>query len=123
MLFGMRLVVLSLAFVASACGGASNAVPMMWTPEWTAKNVEGYVETAAGLPPEEQLGWDLVALGELVRWRECSAPDACSTALRTRPTRDLVALDSIGHAEVDGRQVDVVRLSLAARPRYIVPTR
>ncbi len=124
MLSGMRLVVLALSALAtSACVDSGAPHPVQWAPVWTTKNVEGYVETAIGLPPEQQLGWDLVVAGELVRWRECSAPDACTTLERMRPTRDLVALDTVGHAEINGREVDVVRLSLTARPHYVVPLR
>lgn len=124
MMFGMRLVSLVLVLLAaSGCVDSGGRQPVQFAPAWAAKNVEGYVETAAGLPPEDQLGWDLVIAAEHVHWRECSAPDTCTTVERTRPTQDLVALASVGHAEVDGHQVDVVRLSLAARPRYVVPSR
>jgi hypothetical protein len=120
----VRLVGVFLAALAtSACVDSGALQPAQFSPVWTAKNVEGYVETAAGLRPEQQLGWDLLVAGELVRWRECVAPDTCTTVERTRPTRDLIALDTVGQATIDGREVDVLRLSLTARPRYVVPAR
>jgi hypothetical protein len=58
-------------------------------------------------------GWDLSVAGDAARWRECTAVDACGQAERSRPANDLLAVDRVGQAGVDGREVDVLKLSLA----------
>jgi hypothetical protein len=93
------------------------------TPAWEARNVAGYVKTATGLPPDESLAWHLEVVGDIASWRECSAVDVCTTVERRRPASDLLSFSPVGHATVEGEQVDVVRLSLSPRPAYVVPTR
>lgn len=92
------------------------------TPAFYAKNVKGYGETAAGLRPDQVLGHDLTVVGDVARWHECSSLTECTTVERTRPAADLVGVERIGEATIDGRKTDVVKLSLTARPKYIVPT-
>jgi hypothetical protein len=91
-------------------------------PEWYANNVKGYAETAAGLPPETTLASDFRVAGEVARWRECTAIDACGRLERERPAAEVLAVEHVGHAIVgDAGEVEVVRLSLAPRPKYTVP--
>lgn len=85
------------------------------------KNVKDYAETVAGLPPEVVLGWDLLVVDDVARWRECTAVDACGQIERSRPAKDLLAVARVAHTSVEGRQVDVLKLSLAPRPTYVVP--
>jgi hypothetical protein len=91
------------------------------TPEWEVKNVKRYGETVAGLPPETVLGCDLVVAGDVARWRECAAADSCGQVERSRPARDLLAVEHVGKTSIEDRQVEVLKLSLAARPSYVVP--
>lgn len=92
------------------------------TPAFYAKNVKGYGETAAGLPPDEVLAYDLTVVGETARWRECTSATECTTVERTRPSTELVGVERVGTSRIDGRTIEVVKLSLTARPKYIVPT-
>ena len=91
------------------------------TPEWEAKNVKAYGETVAGLPPDTVLGCDLVVAGEVARWRECAAVDSCGQIERSRPAKDLLAVEHVGQTSIEERQVEVLKLSLTARPGYVVP--
>jgi hypothetical protein len=109
-----------LALAAAACVDPLTTKPVN-TPEWDTKNIEAYGETAAGLPPEKLLGWDLSVVGDVAHWRECTAEDACTTVERTRPTKELLAVEHVGRLTIDGAEVDVLRLSLAAPQKYVVP--
>jgi hypothetical protein len=101
----MLRVAVALFLVAAGCG-----------------NVKGYAETAAGLPPDAVFGWGLAVEGDVVRWRECSAIDTCGQIVRERPKRDVLAIETVGKATAtDGGAVDVLKVSLAPRPKYYVP--
>jgi hypothetical protein len=93
------------------------------SPAWEVKNVAGYAETAAGLPPDVVLGWDLRVAAGVARWRECAAIDDCTDVERERPAGELIAVERVGKRTTDGGDVDVVKLSLAAKPKYVVPVR
>ena len=91
-------------------------------PEWHAKNVAGYIETVRGLPPDTAFAWDLSIEGDGARWRECSAIDECGLSERQRPVQDLLGVQHAGQTTMAaGRIVDVVRLSLAPRPKWVLP--
>jgi hypothetical protein len=77
--------------------------------------VQDYADTVAGLPPEVRLAWHLEVVGDVARWRECTAPDACGQLERSRPADEVLRVERAGHVLVDGQEVDVLRLSLAAR--------
>jgi hypothetical protein len=97
--------------------GATNA------PEWDVKNIKGYAETVAGLPPETLLAWDLRVEGGVARWRDCTAIEACRDVEHERPASELLAVEYVGHAGVgDGGEIDVLKLSFPPRPKYVVPT-
>jgi hypothetical protein len=115
----MRFVVL-FALACSACVDPLTTKPVS-TPAWQVKNVKAYAETAAGLPPETTLGWDLVVAGDVARWRECSSVETCGQIERSRPVADLLAVEHVARSSVDGEEVAVLRLSLAPRPTYVVP--
>lgn len=117
----MKLAVAVPALAASACVDPLTTKPVS-TPQWTASNVEAYAETAMGLPPDQVLAHDLVIVGDAARWRECTAVDACSRIERTRPAKDLVAVEHVAKTSVDGEEVEILKLSLVARPTYVVPT-
>jgi hypothetical protein len=92
------------------------------TPAWTARNVARYGETVTGqAPPETSFARDLTVAGGRARWRECSAPDACTGIERERPAEELLSYAPVGEIEHDGGVATVYRLELAPRPRYIVP--
>ena len=114
------LVACLMALVLVGCADAQTTKRAN-TPEWDMKNVKDYAETVAGLPPEKVLGWDLLVVDDVARWRECTAVDACGQVERSRPTKDLLAVARVAHTSVEGRQVDVLELSLAPRPTYVVP--
>jgi hypothetical protein len=90
-------------------------------PEFYASNVKAYGETAAGLPPEVAYAWDLRIAGDVARFYECTAVDACTKVERTRPASEVLGIQKAGKAEVEGEVVTVMKLSLTARPTYIVP--
>ena len=92
------------------------------SPTWEVKNAANYAETAAGLPPDEVFGWHLVVVGDTATWRECTAIDRCSKIERSRLSKDLVAVAQVAKASVEGEAVEVLKLSLTARPTYVVPT-
>ena len=114
------LVACAVALALAGCVDPLTTKPVS-TPAWDMKNVKDYTETAAGLPPEVVLGWDLVVAGDVAQWHECTAVDACGQVERSRPTKDLLAVGHAAQTSVDGRQVDVLKLSLAPRPTYVVP--
>jgi hypothetical protein len=120
-MMGLRLVdAIALAVACSACVDPLTTKPVS-SPAWELRNVEAYGETAVGLPPETTLAWNLVVAGDTARWRECSAIDACGQTERTRPTSELLGVERVATTSVDGREIDVLRLSLAPRPTYVVP--
>jgi hypothetical protein len=91
-------------------------------PEWEVKNVKGYAETAAGLPPDVVYGWGLVVEGDVVRWHECSTADTCGFIERTRPKQDVLSIEKVGQGSAgDGGMVDVLKLSLAPGRQYVTP--
>jgi hypothetical protein len=131
---GILLEVMRLRFssvllvVAAACGGGNVAEdPLTATPQSSlqatverantmASNVVGEQETA--------LGWNVDSSGGTVRWHECAAIDRCGPTERERPSSDVLALAKAGSARLaDGRLVEVVRLTLKARPRSVTPPR
>ena len=114
----VAVAVASIAATGCVDAGTKHAVP---EPVFYAKNVKGYAETAGGLPPDTVLAWDLSIVGDLARWRECASADTCTMVERTRPAKDLVGVERLGETTVEGRKAEVVKLSLAARPAYIVP--
>jgi hypothetical protein len=119
-------VIFTLVALASATVGCVDPLTShpVATPVWEVRNVIAYGETAAGPSPDIALGWDLRVAGGVARWRECTAPDACSDIARERPADQLIAFERVGRrADRDGRELDVVRLSLAPRPTYVVPMR
>ena len=94
------------------------------SPLWEAKNIAGYGETAMGAPPDQAFGWDLRVAGGVARWRECTEIDACSAVERERPASELLAFERVGKtSDADGHDVDVLKLSLAPEPKYVVPVR
>jgi hypothetical protein len=114
------LVACTNALVLASCVDPLTTKPVN-TPEWDAKNVKGYGETAAGLPPDTTLGWDLVVVGDVARWRECTAVDVCGQVERSRPAKDLLAVGHVARTFIEGREIEVLKLSLTARPKYVVP--
>lgn len=77
-----------------------------------------------GLPPDVALGWDLRVAAGVARWRECESIDLCGETERERPADQLIAFERVGHASAaDGREIEVVKLSLAPRAKYVVPVR
>ena len=115
----MRLAV-TIALVAAGCVDPLTTRPVN-TPQWEAENVRGYAETAGGQAPDKVLGWDLVVVGDVARWRECTSVDRCGNIERSCATRDLLGVERVGQATVDREPIDVLRLSLVARPKYVVP--
>jgi len=116
----MTAVAFTLALAALACVDPLGTKPVS-TPEWDAKNVSGYAETVAGLPPEVVLGWDLVVVGDVARWKECTSSEVCGNVERSIRVSDLVGVERAGRTVDQGHDGDVFKLSLAARPRYVVP--
>jgi hypothetical protein len=115
----IRSTALVFVLLTSACvDGTGKPVS---EPVFYAKNVKRYGETALGLPPDEAYGWDLGVTGDVARWRECPSIETCSNVERTRRASDVLAVERIAEANLDGRRVDVMKLSLAPRPTYIVP--
>jgi hypothetical protein len=91
-------------------------------PQWEVQNVNAYAKTVAGTPARDIVyGWGLLLEGDTARWYECSAVDACGGIERRRPKGDLLAMETVGHATVDGGVVDVVKLTLAPGRTYVVP--
>lgn len=93
------------------------------TPEWTAKNVRGYGETALGPAPDVAYGWDLRVAAGVARWRECTSPEACTEIERECPAADLLSFTRAGRIASDGGDVEVMKLSLTPRKKYVVPTK
>jgi hypothetical protein len=92
------------------------------TPEWDAKNIKGYADTIAGLPPEIAFAWGFVFEGDVAHWHECPAIDMCGHVERERRSRDVLGVEHVGQATIaDAGAVEVVKLSLAPRPKYVVP--
>lgn len=118
----VRLAASCIALAITACVDPLTAKPVN-SPEWYEKNVRGYVETAAGLPPDTALGWDLVIADNVATWRECATVEACGQRGHSRAAKDLVAVEHVGQTSVEGSQVDVLKLSIAAAPRYLVPSK
>jgi hypothetical protein len=114
-------VLLAVAVLASACVDPLTSKRPVTEPEFYAKNVKAYAETAAGLPPDVAFGWRLTVSGDVARWFECTAIDVCGQVERQRPARELLAVERVEEAVVEGRPVEVLKLSLAPRPSYIVP--
>jgi hypothetical protein len=110
-----------LVLLASACvdAGPRNAQA---TPAFYVDNTKAYADTAAGLPPETVYAWDLRIEGQDARWRECASPEICGTVERTRPVKELLGKQRVGETSVEGRRVDVLKLSLEARRTYVVPS-
>jgi hypothetical protein len=115
---------LALASVVLATAGCVDPLTpdAKFSPAWDVKNVRGYGETVAGLPPDKVYGWDLRVAAGTARWRACDAPDACTTSELERPAGELVAFRTVGQiALADGNTADVLELTVEARPRYVVP--
>ena len=98
-----------------------NAPAPVPEPVFYAKNVKAYGDTVAGLPPDVVYAWDLRVAGDVARFYECTAIDACSKVERTRPASEILGMQKVGKAEVEGEIVTVMKLSLEPRPTYIVP--
>ena len=64
---------------------------------------------------------DLVVTSEIVRWRECEGVGSCADIERSRPAKELLAIEHVAEITLDGRRIEVVRLSLEPRPTYAVP--
>lgn len=109
--------------LAAACVDPLTTHPVA-TPLWELNNIAGYGQTVAGSPPDVALGWDLRVEGGVARWRECTALDACGDTRRERPSGELLAFERVGRtADADGREMDILKLSLAPKPAYVVPLR
>ena len=92
------------------------------TVEWDARNVRGYIETIEAVP-DEALVWDLRIAGGIARWRECTSVSQCSGIEHEGPAAEILATARVGHAATAGGAiVEVLRLSLVPRRKYIVPT-
>jgi hypothetical protein len=92
------------------------------TPEWDIKNVRAYADTAAGAP-DTTLAWGLTIGGGTARWHECAAIDTCGAIERECPAESVLAVAHVGQATLqDGRPIEVLKLSLAPRRKYVVPT-
>ena len=118
----MRRAALFAVVSVAACGSDPIITQSVPTPNWYVHNVKGYADTVEGLPPDTTLAWDFSIAGDVARWRECTAIDACGATERERPAGEVLAVEHVGQATAgDGGPVDVVRLSLAPRPRYTVP--
>jgi hypothetical protein len=111
-----------LALLAVGCTTYDRQGRPISEPEFYAKNVKAYGETAAGLPPETVYASQLRVTGDEARYFECTAVDTCTKIERTRAAKELLGVKTVGKAAVDGENVEVVELSLAPRPTYIVPT-
>ena len=62
--------------------------------------------------------------GGVAHWRECASSEECTVIERQRPTSELIAFSRVGQITLeDGETVDVLKLSLAPRPGYVVPRR
>jgi len=118
----MRIACVVVAVACAACVDPLTAQPAP-SPLWEVKNVAGYAETAAGLPPDQVLAWDLRVEAGVARWRDCASLEECSDVERSRPAADLIAVERVGKRATDGGDVDVVKLSLAPKPKYVVPVR
>ncbi len=91
------------------------------SPEWDVKNVRAYADTAAGAP-DTTFAWGLTIGAGTARWRECEAIDACGAIERECPAQNVLAVAHVGQATLqDGRPIDVLKVSLAPRRKYIVP--
>jgi len=122
----MRLTAPTLATVAALLALSACTDPLtkqgQATPQFYAKNVKGYGETVAGLPPEKVFAWDLVVVGDTARWRECLSIDECGQVERSRPASELLGVERLKETDLDGRRIEVLKLSLSPRPGYIVPS-
>jgi len=87
---------------------------------WNVNNTRGYIETAKG-EPDSTLGWGFVVEGGVARWNECTSASQCTGIERTRPARDVLAIDHVGRALAPDGEVEVVRLSLTPQRKYVVP--
>jgi hypothetical protein len=108
------------AVACGACGAGPEVTPVN-NVVWDAKNVKAYGETAAGLPPETAFGWDLVVAGGVAKWRECASLEECGNVARSRPAKDVVGVERVGKTSTPEGEVEVLKLSLAPRPSYVVP--
>jgi hypothetical protein len=114
--FGLLLLIAATGCVDPLTSHATNG------PEWEVKNVKGYADTVAGLPPDVVYGWGLVVEGDLVRWWECSTVEVCGSIERERPKHDVLAVEKVGSTDAgDGGRVDVLKLSLSPAGKYSVP--
>ncbi len=110
-----------LAFVGCVDHHKGADAPLTPEPAFYANNVKNYGETAAGLPPETVYAWDLKVAGDIARYYECTAADACTKVERTRPAKEVLGVQKAGKAEVEGEVVTVMKLSVEPKPTYIVP--
>jgi hypothetical protein len=109
-----------IAVIATACVDPLTTQAMN-TPEWDVKNVKGYAETVAGLPPEVVLARDLCIAGGVARWRQCTAIDVCDESEHERPAKDVLAIERVGGLADEDGGGELVKLSLAPRAKYVVP--
>jgi hypothetical protein len=91
---------------------------------WDAQNVKAYAETARGdADPDIGYGWGFGLHGDVARWRECVRPAECAGVERERPAKEVLAIEHVGQGVLsDGTKVDVVKLSLTPRRKYVVPS-
>jgi hypothetical protein len=90
-------------------------------PEWDVKNVRAYADTAVGAP-DTTLAWGLTMEGGTAHWHECAAADTCGAIERECPAQNVLAIAHVGGTTLhDGTPIEVLRLSLAPRRKYIVP--
>ena len=115
---------IALAALNGACVVDPLTTKPVSAPAWYANNVEGYVQTASGEPPDRIYGWDLDVAAGRARWKECTAIDVCGAIERERPASDLLAFEHVGRAHAgDAGDVDVLALSLTPAPKYVVPVK
>jgi hypothetical protein len=117
----MRIAI-AFALTCVACVDPLTTQPKV-SPAWEVNNVAAYADTATGLPLEQILAWDLRIEGGTARWRDCSTIEECTDVERSRPAKELLGVERVGKRKTDNGEVDVVKLSLAPKPTYVVPVR
>lgn len=73
------------------------------------------IDPPAG-PPVAMLGYDVFVADDFLYWHECTNRETCGHVERSRRFSTLISMRRVGHASVDGRDVDVLRLEFPADP-------
>lgn len=106
------------ALMLASCAGGGGGAALGLLP---SKIIEGIAKASEPPPPpdppETALGWNVVVTDDLVRWRECTALDACGHVERSRRVDELVGAAHVAQTTVGGRPIDVIKLSFPPRPK------